>query len=377
MAALGLLDEIDPMTDEAYAFALAQEARESQQGAAAEDAWFVSFHGSQFPGEARGCPRQLLYRMMDIPRSTGSYLFSSRRMQQIMDAGKDIEDRLVMKWYNAGYLLSPPPFDPWGHRQPQAVFESAPEWLTSTVDAITVPRNRDIMVPCEVKTKYADVLADMHMLIRGPDDKHIRQLKTQIGLVKEHYEREPIVVKRCHNSRRMAILVAVSEHDAELVCPEHRHARCLEEEEIRPPEYGYVYYASRDNPDDTHSFYVEHDEAHMRVGREKLIQTQQAFIANVLPQENFSDKRFAHPFGWLWGDEPCKWCDFGDECRIDNRRANERKKPIKLSESEAIETAKGIRPDYDFDLVRVAVAKRWGAMIPTSTEVQDEGVRSD
>jgi hypothetical protein len=367
-ARLGLLDDIDPLTDEAYRFEEMQLAGTSDQGAAARDKWHVSFHGSQFPGAAeRACPRQLIYRMIDIPRSTGSYMFSNRKLTQIADAGKDIEDRLVMRWHKAGYLLSPPPVDPWGHKQDQLVFEDPEHWLTSTVDAIVVPLHRVRPIVAEVKSKYADVIADMRKLIRGPDEKHVKQIKTQIGLAKEHYERNPPTVKRCHNTGRMAILVAMDEHHAELLCPQHRTADCLEEVELLAPRYGYLYYVSRDNPADTFAFFVDYDAKHMEVGRARLASTREAFLAGVLPQENFVEKRFAHPFGWLWGDEPCKWCDFGAVCRLDNKKAIAQGSPINLVDSYAVDEAKGLRADYELDLVQQAVLERWdesASMIP-------------
>jgi hypothetical protein len=366
-ARLGLLAEVDDLTAQAYRFDELMKAGTSDQGSAVSDAWHLSFHGSQFPGNAdKACPRQLLYRMLDIPRSTGSYLFSNRKLEQIADAGKDIEDRLVMKWHNAGYLVTPPPVDVYGHKQEQMVFENPDVWLTSTVDSILLKPRSIRPYVCEVKSKYADVIADMKRLIRGPDEKHVKQIKTQISLAHEHFTEHPKTVHRCFNTDRMAIPILLprqyvrdGEPEFEYLCPQHLTRECLYEQELLPPEYGFLYYVSRDNPVDTFEFYVGRDDEFFQAGRRRLEDTKRAFIDNILPQSNFVDKRYAHPFGWLWGDQPCKWCDYGAECRIDNKRAIERGEPIQLSDSEAIETAKGIRPDYDFDLVRAAVYGRW------------------
>lgn len=317
---------------------------------------------SQFPGDdPKACGRQALYRMMNIPRTTGSYFFSNRKLTQIADAGKDIEDRLVMKWHGAGYLLSPPPYNALGQRQHQFVMESPDEWLTSTVDAITLPRRSITPVVTEVKSKYADVIEQMQMLQRGPDDKHVKQIKAQIGLAREDFLRNPRIVLRCFNSDRLAISYYDFRSSKEiLVCPQHLHNDCLHEVKLKPPHYGYLYYVSRDNPTDTFEFYIEHDEQFMASGRAKLIEWQQNFINNVLPQTNFTDKRFSHPFGWLWGDEPCKWCDYGDHCRSDHKKAIEKGMVLALHESEAVEFAKGVKADYELDLVKIAVGERWG-----------------
>lgn len=372
-ARIGLLREIDPLTDLAFRFEEQKDAGSSDQGAAAEHKWHVSFHGSQFPGDdPKACGRQSLYRMIDMPRSTGSYLFSHRKLTQIADAGKDIEDRLVMRWHKAGFLLSPAPVDPFRRPQWQRQYENPEAWLTSTVDSIVLWPRSVMPVVAEVKSKYADVIQEMKRLIRGPDDKHVRQLKTQIAMVRADMEENPVKVLRCHNSDRMAIPILMTPQEygegykdvpqgskVALWCPQHRTAECLYESELVPPEYGFLYYVSRDNPVDTHEFYFEYDAKFYEAGIEKLHEWRQHFINDELPQTNFKDKRYAHPFGWKWGDQPCKWCDYGQECRADNRKAIEQGGPIKLSESEAILEAQGIRPDYSFDEVREHVFKRW------------------
>jgi hypothetical protein len=372
-ARIGLLREIDPLVDLSFRFEEQRNAGKSDRGAAAEHDWHVSFHGSQFPGDdPKACGRQSLYRMIDMPRSTGSYLFSHRKLTQVADAGKDIENRLVMRWHNAGFLLSPAPVDPFGRPQLQQHYEEPSVWLTSTVDSIVLWPRSVMPVVAEVKTKYADVIRDMKRLIHGPDEKHIRQLKTQIAMVHADMTENPRTVLRCHNTDRMAIPIlmtpqeygegykdAVPHTKVAIWCPQHRTTECLYESELVPPEYGFLYYVSRDNPIDTHEFYFEYDPKFYEAGLERLRDWRQHFINDELPQTNFKDKRYAHPFGWKWGEQPCEWCDFGNECRVDMRKSLEEGRSLKLSESEAILEAQAIRPDYNFDLVRAAVFKRW------------------
>ena len=345
-ARVGLIREVEPMTDAAYRFFERLEAEKSDHGAGAAHKWHVSFHGSQFPGDDdKACGRQALYRMLDTPRG-----MFTRRSRQIMDAGKDIENRLVMTWHTAGVLLTPPPWEK------QLEFEDPAHWLTSTVDAIVVPTRSLRPVVAEVKTKYAKDIEDMRRLLRGPDEKHVNQIKCQIGLA---HEAGPQTVRRCFNTGRLAVKVG-SNGSTQEICAQHRHDQCLEEVTLEPVEYGYIYYVSRDNPVDTWEFYVEHDPEFMRKGREHLAQWREWFDEGVLPHENFVAKRYAHPFGWKWTELPCKWCDFGDACRKDTKAALEKGEPLRLRESEAIVDAIYGRADYDYEAVRAAVYERWG-----------------
>src|SRR4051812_30063432 len=274
-ARIGLLREIDPLTELAYRFEEQQQAGMSDQGAAAEHKWHLSFHGSQFPGDdPRACGRKAIYRMLDIPRSTGSYMFSNRKLTQIADAGKDIENRLVQKWHQAGFLLSTPPYGPNGEPQMQDIYEDEQAWLTSTVDANVLWPRTSMPEVCEVKSKYAEVIRAMRELRRGPDEGHVRQLKTQIAMVRHEMVLNPVTVQRCHNTDRLAIIV--HEHNGQpgyhekLVCPQHFTDRCLYETKLEPPDHGFIYYVSRDNPVDTWEFYYEYDPAFYQAGVEKL-----------------------------------------------------------------------------------------------------------
>lgn len=361
MTRVGLIREIDPMTQAAYDFGQWLASKVSDQGAAVQDPWHLSFHGSQFPGNGtHACGRQAIYRMMDIPRGV-----MPRWLEQVADAGKDLEDRLVMKWYNAGYLLSPPPFDPLGNRQDQMQFEDPEHWLTSTVDSIYLHPRANRPGVCEIKSKFADDIADMLRLCRGPDPKHVFQLKCQIAFAHEH---GPWNVRRCYNSGRLPVqIVNPFKPGIEVVeiCPEHRTDQCLREELLEPVEYGYIYYVSRDDPYDTWEFFYEYDPDFMAAGRKQLTKWRQAFIDGVLPADNFEDKRFSHPFGWTWTksqrdpDSPCEYCDYGDICRLDHKKEIAQGHVIQLTESAAIEAAEEVRDDYDFDLVRRAVLARW------------------
>jgi hypothetical protein len=352
-----VLREIEPMTQAAYEFAAWLAQQTPDQGAAHTDPWHLSFHGSQFPGDADyACPRQGIYRLMDIPRMP-----APRWLTQVADAGKDIENRLVMTWYGAGYLLSPPPVDFLGRPQPQMQFQDESCWLTSTVDSLTLHPRANRPAPVEVKSKYAADIEEMLRLCRGPDPQHINQLKCQIGLTHEAGRWE---VKRCYNSGRLPIVIGAPGNGKTIeVCPEHRSDKCLRSEVLEPVEYGSLYYVSRDDPCDTWEFSFDYDPDFMEEGRKKLRHWREWFLQNKLPQTQFEDKRFSHPFGWMWTKDeyPCKWCSYGDICREDHKAAVKQQAPINLEDSVAVELAQEVRPDYDLDLVRQAVLRRWGA----------------
>lgn len=356
---IGLLHDVDKLTQAAYDFVIAKQAQKPDIGAAHEDPWFVSFHGSSFPGDnSHACPRKGIYRMMDIPRP-----IPPRWLIQVADAGKDIEDRVVQTWYEAGYLLSNPPYNYDGRKNPQTQFEDPSVWLTSTVDSITLFPSSSTGRVVEVKSKYAEDIDEMFRLWRGPDPAHVFQVKCQIGFAHEKGEWS---VKRCYNSGRLAIKIGVRNNKVIEVCPEHMHDKCLRAEVLPPVDGGSIYYVSRDHPADTWEFYYDYDPDFMEAGRKQLAMWKKWFLEGRLPQINFSEQRFSHPMAWTWTRSqkdplsPCEYCDYGDICREDHKKAVASGKPILLSESAGVGVAKEAREGYDLDLVRQAIFKRWG-----------------
>ena len=364
----GIIREIEPLTESAYNFFEWIEQQKPNIGEAVDTPWHVSFHGSQFPGDdPYACPRASLYRMMDIPRMP-----PSRQLRGEAEAGKDIEDRIVLKYYLAGYLLSDPP-PPFGKHQMQ--FEDPKHWLTSTVDSVVIHPNESRGKVVEIKSKKAEVIDQMQKLCRGPDPKHVIQLKCQIGLA---HEQGTWQVRRCYNTGRLAVKLGLSDVDqsdnnkpAKIkttvveVCPEHGTAKCLREVELEPVERGFLKYVSRDDPSDTWEFMYEYDPDFMAIGRKQLALWREWWLEGVLPQTNFSDKRFSHPLNWTWTkskscpDSPCEWCDYGDICREDHKSSVKLGKPISLADSAGIGVAEEIRQGYSIDLVRMAVERRW------------------
>lgn len=209
-------------------------------------------------------------------------------------------------------------------------------------------------------SKFARDISKMQRMVLGPVPANVKQLKTQIALSREVGPRKLL---RCHNSGRLAIKIGVRNKQDVIVCPLHGHENCLHEVIIRPPDYGRLYYVSRDDPTQVKEFFYEYDAEFMEVGRVRLKTYQAYWLRGELPQTDFKGK---HPFSWNWttAESPCRWCDFGTNvgnrtCQADHKKAVENGKPTLLAESEAIVEAKAVRPDYSYDLVRAAVERRW------------------
>jgi hypothetical protein len=349
LSRIGMLKEIDPLTTLAYKHAERLEREMPNKGAGANALWHVSFHGSSFPGDnPKACGRRAIYTMLDLPR--GGF---SRKSRQLMDAGKDLEMQLVRRWYQAGMLLSAPPDSP-----VQTEFEDREHWLTSTVDAIVARPRSPRPVVAEVKNVGGDVMEEMKRLLRGPNEEHVRQVKCEIGLAHEY---GPWDVRRCINSGALAVTLNHREKPV-VVCPIHGGDKCLEEQQLAPVEHGYLYYVSRDNPEDTREFYFEYDAEFMRKGRDQLKVWRQFFEQGMLPQTHLTGK---NPMGWNWttDDSPCKWCPYGPSgsyvCREDHQESVKRGELLPLADSLAVEEASEAREEYDLDLVRAAVLARW------------------
>lgn len=349
---IGMLREIDPLTTLAYRFAEQLEQEAPNRGHQHDAPWHVSFHGSAFPGDnPRACARKAVYTMMDVQR--GAF---SRRSRQYMDAGKDLERQLVRRWWQAGMLLSAHP-----DAEFQTQFEDPEHWLTCTVDAVLARPRSTRPVVAEVKNIGADAMDEMVRMLRGPYPEHVGQIKTEIGMAHEHGEWP---VKRCINSGRIAIEIGIHNGNRAIVCPEHGGDKCLEDRVLEPVQHGFLYYVSRDNPLVTREFYYEYDPEFMRKGREQIKVWQRFWLEGYLPQLKLEGK---NPMGWNWttDDSPCKWCPYGPQgtyvCREDHQEAVKRGELLPMAESLAVEEAREVREEYDLDLVRAAVAARWGS----------------
>lgn len=272
---------------------------------------------SQFPGDdPMACPRESLYRMMDFASADGA---ASRRLHLTAEAGKAIEFDLVSILHEDGILISAPP-----DAEKQTNFMDAEAWLTGTVDSAIIHRNKPL--PIEIKTKHESDIEKMRLGVKGPDDKHVKQIKTQLGLVRAAQE--------------MGILW-------------ENHDLC---------DGGYIYYMPRDtkyaprDPVPTAEFFVEYDARFFEGGLAKLKQWKAYFMEDVLPELKPPAKitSRSHPNGWKWSQQPCQWCKFKAICKLDHQQGI-----VALSESVGINRTQMVRPHYDPDEARKRVIERW------------------
>ena len=297
---LQLIKTVEPITDRAFAKAEDERWRNENQEPHGQP-WHVSFHASQFPGDdPLACPRQALYRMMNVPEQSPF----SRKSRHLMSIGKIVEYELVNAWHRAGILLSAPPDE-----EVQTGFQYPEVWLTGSVDSVIEIDGR--AVPVEIKTKGKEHIEEMLVGKRGPDDRHISQLKVQIALAAR-----------------------------ENLWPDKK-----------PITHGFLYYASRDDPTKTAEFRVDLDDHFFDAGIDKLRQWRAYFEEGVLPSINPSKR---HPMGWRWSYQPCQWCPFKKACQEDHKEGID-----DLMESNAVYKAGRIRDDYDAELARLKVLARW------------------
>lgn len=298
---------IDPMVAAAYR-KVEEERWKSGDGSSPHgNPWHVSFHASQFPGDdPMACGRQAMYRMMDLPNAEPF----NRRARTVMAAGKAIEYELVSTLHEAGIVISAGPDEPI-----QTGFTFADAWLTGSVDCVIQPYGWNIPIPIEIKSKYQEVIEEMQLGRRKPDEGHIFQLKVQLALVRDAQEKGELWA------------------DLDLVT------------------HGYIYYLSRDRPFETAEFRVDYDPRFFDAGIEKLKEWKQMFKDERLPSENPSKK---HPYGWRWSYQPCQWCDFKKTCKLDFEQGIDT-----LPESVGINRAKLVNPDYSYDEARQRVLDRW------------------
>lgn len=318
-----LIRTVDPVTASAYKEVEDALWRSSDGDSPHGQPWHVSFHGSQFPGDdPLACPRQALYRMMDLPKAEPF----TRRSRTVMSAGKYAEIELVGTWHKAGILLSAPP-----ESEIQTGFEWPEAWLTSSVDSVILPPRWNKPLPVEIKTKDHETIEKMQIALRGPDDGHVSQIKVQIALVR-HFQEE--------------------------LWPG-----------LDPVTHGYIYYMSRDNPSNTAEFRVDYDQKFFEMGIERLKQWRGYFLEGVLPElkPGKRSSKFGHPHGWRWSYVPCAWCDWKKTCQLDFREGVE-----SLADSVGIERAKLVHEDYDYEAARQRVFQRWDKILPNQDDSDSE-----
>lgn len=346
---LGAIKIVDAMTDFAYEMTEKDIWLNDKGNSPHGEPWHTSFHASSFPGDdPYACGRAAQYTMMNLPSPEPT----SRWLRMLGDSGKAIEHEVVSRWGQVGGLLSE---DTMKSGELQTGFVDPDYWLTGNCDAITIPHgwNRGHVV--EVKSKALKVVQEMRMGQRGPDDKHVNQVKTYIGLAHETFHLRNPILKMCQDTWAVALKIPQPDGSHNWACPFHgENASCLFDLEMQPVRDGTIYYLARDDPSITYEFFYGLDKRFIDIGRERLAEWRTAFRnGDLIPR----------PDDWMWSKAPypCRYCPFKKHaCKPDDKDHVSR-----LEDSHGIEYARSIRPNYDYDETHKAVIDRWEKEIRT------------
>lgn len=293
-------DLIRPILDQAYKNEEDQIWKEDLFSSPHGNHWSTSFHASQFPGdEETACPRKAIYGLMNIP-SPGPV---NRTGRAIMEAGLDIEDRIVKRFERAGVLISEPP-----EAEFQTKFTEPSVWLSGSSDAILLLPRTNKPHPVEIKTKYNSAIEEMIAGERSFDPQHKNQLMTYISL-----------------------------------CRDYGH---LYWPELDKCDSGTILYISRDKPSLTYEFNFQYDENWWKEGKKRLEEWKQEFIEDRLPER---------PENFMWSKGACQYCDYKKHaCKPDFQEGID-----KISESNGIKWAESHYSKYDFEQQKNNVIERW------------------
>lgn len=299
--------DLDAVTEQAY---LVQEEKEHAYRNSRPPGG-RAFYASMFPGgkDERRCARQALYNMVGVPdpepiKPAG---------RAVIEGGKATEKQIVWRWGQMGLLLGGINVPDKEHKyMNQLGFNDPDLWLSGYADAVLDLRPRwKSVLPVDIKSKSHEKIRQMRSgeLPRYEDD-HYRQIQTYIYFCRKYHEYlgwDKMGLERAKG--------------------------------------GIIYYVSRDNPRFTHTAYVEYDAAFIQAGIERLEEWKEHFLNDELPER---------PKDWRWTKPPCQWCPIKKQCKQDIRDDI-----TKLSESNAVQLAAKLIPNYDIEKVREEVVKRW------------------
>jgi len=285
--------QLDLWTEQAY--------EQEEERKWRENSYFTSsFHCSSYPGAEQNCRCTPLYKLLNIPEQEPI----SPKGIGIMEAGKCVEEQIVERWAKMGILLGPQPPN-------QLYIEDENTWLTGKLDAVLnlIPEYYYVL-PVEIKSKANKVIEYMKVGGQSYDEKHYYQLQSYI-----------LWCMRNHNHMKWNKLG------------------------LMPAQGGMIYYVSREDPRNTHEFYVELDEALVREAEETLKYWKQCFLDDVLPER---------PKEMRWSTGSCQWNPYKKLCKADYKEGI-----VKLSESNAVKFALGHNPNYNIEDIKRKVQERW------------------
>lgn len=267
-----------------------------------EEQYFISsFHASSYPGQEKSCARKSLYKLMNFPEPEPI----SAKGIGIMGVGKCVEELIVERWSKMGIVLGP--------TYPQQLrIEEENLWLTGYLDApLDLRPEWPAVLPVEIKSKKNTVIEYMKVGGQSYDEAHYMQLQAYLFYcIKNHYELG------------------------------------WGELGLEPATGGIIYYVSREDPRNTHEFYVEADGFLMAEANGKLAAWKEHFENDRLP---------ARPKEWKWTEEPCKWCPFKKNvCKPDDKDGI-----VNLTESHGVEFAQEHTPSYNAEEIQRRVKEKW------------------
>lgn len=341
LAALGLIQVVEPITKKAYEDRELRIWADDLENSPHGRPWHTSFHASSFPGDDPvACGRMAVYGLLNVPDPEPT----SRFLRSVADAGVAIEDEHVKRWEEAGRLLSNS-----ASADYQTGFTDGVHWLTGNCDALLLPAGWTRPHVVEVKSKSQTKIDEMKNGTRGPDPKHRRQCLTYVGFMHEQANRFKDAVV-CKHSWKLATGID-TDYGRNYYCSDHDSDECLIGFDLEPCTTGSIFYISRDDPSQTHEFFMRYDPDFMKAGREKLAAWKKSFEDGKLPERpRTEDGKLSG-----WSVEPCKWCDLKKHvCKPDYQAGIDN-----LSDSHAINFTKTIRPNYDLEDTRKAVLDRW------------------
>ena len=295
--ALGVIKdgpELDKWTHRAY--------KQEEDRRWREEPYFSSsFHASSYPGLEKSCGRQALYKLMNFPEPEPI----SPKGIGVMEAGKCVEEQIVERWSKMGIVLGPQ----WPE---QMKIEIEGLWLSGYIDApLNLLPEWAYVLPVEIKSKKNNVIEYMKVGGQSYDEKHYMQLQAYL-----YY------------------------------CSHEHYNMGWDKLGLQPAIGGVIYYVSREDPRNTHEFYVEANWDVMVEANAKLGLWKEHYLEDRLP---------LRPKEWKWTEEPCKWCPFKKNiCKPDHVAGI-----VNLSESHGVEVARQHIPSYNADNIKRRVQERW------------------
>jgi hypothetical protein len=377
-AQLGLIQLMEPDTEELMVERAERELVEDEYDSPHGRAWFKSFHGSSFPGDdVDACKRYQLYRMMNIPAPSIMPPFVTATGAQ----GKAGELFIADAWYRGGRMLGVPE-DAGFEGVRQLGFEVPEVWLTASTDLAILKKGWTKPYIVEVKGKASEIVDEMLTgrrkdgsradKLRGPDRPHVRQIRATLGAARLFDWGVVTVCAGCWRIQyadvyqRLGFDGRVNPSIPAQYVAETNLQHCfwcgLEQVEdvtfeLEPPDCGEIYYWDRSWPRKTKSFFVEHDQAFFDRGIATLAEAKQHFLADELPPR---------PDHFQWSVGPCGMCTHKPLCRLDfgleNSRSRKPKKELvrdKLTDNNAVDYARSIRPHYNPEIIRATVVQEW------------------